>query len=329
MKKPSVKRLPIPMGRLHDSASVAEVEPYEDRLAREREWAMSEGSKFFQGESGVQHALTKIAQKLRELGIDYVVVGGMAMFKHGYRRFTDDIDLLVTRDGLKEIHQKLEGLGYLRAFQGSKNLRDAEHGVKIEFLLSGEFPGDGKPKPVAFPIPASVAEEIDGIRYINLQGLIELKLASGMTNSERMRDLADVIELIKALTLSLTFADTLHPYVQEKYKQLWSDAHPPAKRYITLVRNKWLTAEAESLEDMIEGLQCAADTLRLMLADGVTLDSGGGTSDDYAYLVTTDPVVAKKYDMHDERDFWENDDEYEEQVVDDKDAQEYPLTDER
>lgn len=41
-----------------------------------------------------------------------------------------------------------------------------------------------------------------------------------------------------------------------------------------------------------------------MLADGVTLDPEGGTSDDYAYLVTSDPVIAKKYDMHDESEFW-------------------------
>jgi hypothetical protein len=311
MKKPSVKRQPRSMARFQGSSIVTDVEPYEHRLDREREWAMSEGSRFFQGQSEVQHALKKITQKLGELGIDYVVVGGMALFQHGYRRFTDDVDLLVTREGLKEIHQKLEGLGYLPPFQGSKNLRDTENGVKVEFLVSGEFPGDGKPKPVAFPSPESVAHEIEGIRYINLPALIELKLASGMTNSERMKDLADVIELIKALDLAPTFADSLNPFVQDKYKQLWEDAHPPAKRYIALWRNKGLTAEAKSLEEMIEALQSAANALRAMLADGVTLDSGGGKADDYAYLVTTDPIIAKKYDMHDEKEFLEADGEQE------------------
>ena len=54
---------------------------------------------------------------------------------------------------LSAIHAKLEGLGYVPPFSGSKNLRDTEHGVRIEFLIAGEFPGDGKPKPVAFPEP--------------------------------------------------------------------------------------------------------------------------------------------------------------------------------
>jgi hypothetical protein len=329
MKTPHLKRLPRTIAGLKGSTHGTEVEPYEKRLERDREWAMSEGSKFFQGQSEIQHALKKIALKLRDLGIDYVIVGGMAMFQHGYRRFTEDVDLLVTRDGLKDIHRELEGLGYLPPFQGSKNLRDAENGVKIEFLVAGEFPGDGKPKPVAFPNPASVAQEIDGIRYINLPALIELKLASGITNSERMKDLADVIELIKALDLRLTFADTLNSFVQAKYRQLWDDAHPTAKRYITLWRNKWLTADAQSLQDMIEKLQAAAETLRAMLADGVTLDSQGAASNDYAYLVTTDPVIAKKYNMHDEKEFWGDKGEDEENDVIDKGIQKPPETEDR
>ena len=234
MKQPTTKERLRSIAPFQAASSVTGVENYEHRLGSDREWAMSEGSRFFQGTSEVHLTLSKITQRLNEMGVDYVVVGGMAMFQHGYRRFTEDVDLLVTREGLKEIHQKLEGLGYRCPFQGSKNLRDTEHGVKVEFLLTGEFPGDGKPKPVAFPTPASVADEIGGIRYINLQTLIELKLASGMTSSERMKDLADVVELIKALNLPFGLGDTLNPFVQDKYKQLWQDAHPPAKRYVAL-----------------------------------------------------------------------------------------------
>ena len=278
-----------------------DIESYEDRLDRDREWAMSEGSIFFQGKSEVQQTLKKIANKLGELGIDYVVVGGMAMFQHGYRRFTDDVDLLVTREGLKEIHQRLEGLGYLPPFQGSKSLRDVENGVTIEFLVTGDFPGDGKPKPVAFPIPGSVVHEMDGIRYISLHALIELKLASGMTNPERMRDLADVIELIKALDLPLAFADSLNFFVRDEFKRLWHVAHPPAKRYIILWPRGQHTPRAKSLEDLIVRFASATAVLRSMIADGVTLDSE--YSDDYFCLQTTDPVIAKKYDMHDETEF--------------------------
>src|SRR5262245_43084920 len=150
----------------------------------------------FEKESAVHKALQKITKKLDELAIPYAVVGAMAMFFHGFRRFTEDVDLLVTREGLRLIHERLEGLGYLPAFQGSKNLRDAELGVRSEFLVAGDYPGDGRPRPVAFPAPDTVAVERDGVRCVRLPSLIELKLASGATPGRR-KDLGDVQELIR------------------------------------------------------------------------------------------------------------------------------------
>ena len=144
----------------------------------------------------------------------------MALVVHGYDRTTVAIDVLVTRDGLKAAQESLTGLGYVPPFAGSQNLRDAQTGVQIEFLVAGQFPGDGRPKPVAFPDPASVAVEIDGIRYVSLTTLVELKLASGMTNSGRLRDLADVQELIRVLRLPAAYASQLDPYVRGKYLEL-------------------------------------------------------------------------------------------------------------
>jgi len=92
--------------------------------------------------------------------------------------------------------------------------------VRIEFLVSGQYPGDGKSKPVAFPDPATAAVEIGGIKYLRLEKLIELKLASGMTNPGRLKDLADVQELIRVLKLGTDFQTRLDPYVQPKFQEL-------------------------------------------------------------------------------------------------------------
>jgi hypothetical protein len=199
----------------------AGVPVYEELLNRDGRWAMDQGGFHFQEQSDVQKTLRRIAHRLGDLGIDYAVAGGMALFKHGFRRFTEDVDILVSRESLRVIHEHLEGLGYVPPFSGSKNLRDTESGVRIEFLVAGEFPGDGKPKPVAFPDPARVGVDIDGIRYLSLPSLVELKLASGMTNLSRLKDLADVIELIKTRGLPVEFANDLDPYVREKYLELW------------------------------------------------------------------------------------------------------------
>ncbi len=260
---------------------------------------MDEGDRFFQGTSEAHRTLKRIAKKLGELGIDYVVVGGMAMFQHGYRRFTEDVDLLVTREGLKEVHRKLDGVGYVPPFQRSKNLRDTESGVKIEFLVTGEYPGDGKPKPVSFPTPAEVAEEINGIRCINLAALVELKLASGMTSTERAKDLLDVIEMIKVLGLSPDFAERLKPFVREEYSQLWHDANPPTKRYVALWPIKGIAPSAKSPQEIVAKLQ-SDNAFRAMIADGAAPDLAKSKLDQYLYMTASDPAVARKYNMHDE-----------------------------
>ncbi len=203
---------------------------YTQRMNADINWALREGSMFFQGEGEVQKSLRRITARLNALGIDYAVVGGMALFLHGFYRFTEDVDILVTSEGLKKLHEVLEGSGYRPPFTGSKNLRDTENGVRIEFLVAGEFPGDGKPKPVAFPEPGSVSTELDGIQMLNLESLIELKLASGLSGLGRRKDLADVQEVIKMLSLTEAMAERLNPYVQEVYRELWQELEAARKQ---------------------------------------------------------------------------------------------------
>ncbi len=202
---------------------------YEQKLNADLRWALQEGSMHFDKASAVHKSLNKITRRLAELDIPYAVVGGMALFLHGFRRFTEDVDLLVTRESLATIHKELEGLGYVPPFQGSKQLRDTETGVRIEFLVAGDYPGDGKPKPIAFPNPADVAIELAGIRCIQLPRLIELKLASG-TAPGRLKDLGDVQTLIRQLNLPVELADQLDPSVRELYRRFWEDVQVSLKQ---------------------------------------------------------------------------------------------------
>jgi hypothetical protein len=73
---------------------------------------LREGSNFFMKRGGIYETLTKITERLREEKIDYVVIGAMALSAHGFRRFTKDVDLLTTPEGLDAIHQRLVGRGY-------------------------------------------------------------------------------------------------------------------------------------------------------------------------------------------------------------------------
>lgn len=99
-----------------------------------------------------------------------------------------------------------------------------------ERLVSGAREADrffmkkSKEKPVAFPDPAKAAVRGERFALLPLADLLELKIASGMTAPHRLRDLADAIELIRVNALEESFAESLHPYVQEKFRELWKAA---------------------------------------------------------------------------------------------------------
>ncbi len=167
-------------------------------------------------------ALEKLCQDLESRSIEYMLIGAVALIAHGYARFTEDIDLVLTREGLGKFHNELIGLGYRPAYDGArKNFRMTQENVPIEIIVAGEYPGDGKPKPVAFPEPHSASIKIEGIHVVTLDKLIELKLASGMTAGDRLKDLADVQELIKARGLGREIAERLDPFVRDEYLRLY------------------------------------------------------------------------------------------------------------
>ena len=176
------------------------------------------------GTAEVQNALKKLTGVLDAAGIPYAIAGAMALNEHGYVRVTVDVDVLLTRDGLERLKQAVLGRGYVEKFPGSKGLRDTEHGVTIDVLLAGEFPGDGKPKSVRFPDPAAVAVRSEHGAFLPLETLIELKLASGLSAPHRLKDLADVLELIRAAGLPESLADRLDASVRAKYHELWTAA---------------------------------------------------------------------------------------------------------
>jgi hypothetical protein len=183
--------------------------------------AYEEGLRFFRGVGLMNDTLKRLAADLETNGIEYNLIGAIALNQHGYQRFTQDIDVLMTKEGLKRFTEKLVGRGYRPAFEGAtRKFRSTAENVPIEVITSGEYPGDGKPKPVVFPDPQESSVEIDGIKTVTLEKLVELKLASGMTGMGRRKDLADVQELIRVRDLDASFSERLDPSVREIYLEL-------------------------------------------------------------------------------------------------------------
>jgi hypothetical protein len=199
-----------------------------DTLAADREarfWAgVEEAGRFFMGRSDAQQALARLAAVLEDTGIPYAIVGAMALNEWGYRRVTVDVDVLLTPDGLRRLKERVLGRGYVEKFPGSRGMRDTVADVDVDVVLAGEFPGDGKPKPVAFPDPAEVAVRGERVALLPLAKLVELKLASGTSAPHRLKDLADVLELVRAAGLPRELGGELDPSVRAKYDELWQAA---------------------------------------------------------------------------------------------------------
>jgi hypothetical protein len=190
-----------------------------------RFWAAAEeATRFFMGQADVQRALVRLADNLDQLGIPYAVMGAMALNEWGYRRVTVDVDVLLTSDGLTRLKAAVLGRGYLEKFPGSRGLRDVTNDVTIDVVLAGDYPGDGKPKAVAFPDPARVAVRGERVALLPLPTLLELKLASGISAPHRLKDLADVLEVIRALDLARELGSQLDASVRDKYDELWQAA---------------------------------------------------------------------------------------------------------
>jgi hypothetical protein len=180
---------------------------------------------FFMEQSPVHDTMRRLSLALRDIGIPFAIAGAMAANAHGHKRTTGNVDILLHPEGFNAFKERWTGLDGCDLFEGSKGFRDTLNNVKVNVLLTGQYPGDGLPKPVMFPPPESVSEmSADGLSYINLATLLELKLASGMTADHRPRDLDDVIQLIRANRLPQEYAERLNPYVRERFRELWGAA---------------------------------------------------------------------------------------------------------
>lgn len=177
--------------------------------------------RFFMGQAEAQQALYKLTAKLEADGIPYAIIGALALNEYGHRRVTVDVDLIMREEDLTRFKQLHLGKGYTERVPGTGKLLDAELNVPIDVLSTGRFPGDDKPKPIAFPDPSKVALRGAKFALLPMERFIELKLASGMVAPHRAKDLVDIQELIRSAGLARSVAEDLDPWVRAKFLELW------------------------------------------------------------------------------------------------------------
>lgn len=167
---------------------------------------------FFQKNDPVHKSMRRIVKRLEKAKIPYAIVGGMAVNAHGHHRTTDDLNVLLTAEGLAEFRKRFVPKQYETHSRLPRRFTDRTHQVSIDFLVTGLFPGSGKPGPIAYPDPATVRVGIEDAQVLDLQNLVQLKLAA-----RRYQDFADVVSLIRVHQLDESFLDRLHPSVRRDF----------------------------------------------------------------------------------------------------------------
>jgi hypothetical protein len=176
-----------------------------------------EKAKFLRKSSGstdIEKTLQRAVKALADRGIPSLVVGGYAVQENGYPRYTTDVDIVVPEVALAISWLSISGF---KENQGSTmTVTDRTTKVEVDLLPAG---GNVGPGPLNLPIPVKVTMNPN---IADLRTLLEIKLSSYMGSpGSRLKDAADVVELIKANNLPRDLA--IHPDVRDTYLQLWDN----------------------------------------------------------------------------------------------------------
>src|SRR5687768_11793867 len=117
---------------------------------------LKEISRFFLGKDEVHLAMRRLVRRLDRAGINYALIGGMAVNAHHYRPTTNDVEVLLPPDGLAAFRQRFVPRWYAPVPDRARRFTERSGGVRIDVLLTGLYPGSGRPGPFAFPDPETV-----------------------------------------------------------------------------------------------------------------------------------------------------------------------------
>ena len=149
-----------------------------------------------------------------------MVIGGYAVQQYGYRRFTEDVDVVVSRR--QAARDYLVTTGFFKPVAGSQmTIVDRETGVAVDLLPAGR-----QDSPSAFPYPDPDKSAMQsGIRYVDFEELVALKLSTG-----RSKDSADIVELAKINKLPADMMQGYSATVVQAYAKAWQQAQDEIAR---------------------------------------------------------------------------------------------------
>jgi len=158
-----------------------------------------------------EYHLPAITWDLEEIGVEYCVVGGLALRFHNLLRATDKVEILVSRATYAKIPDQLIGCGYEKR-PGSQHLYYVmtSLAIPLNVYVEGEDVGG-----LRLPNPKEVCVRFLGRNYCTLEFLVEWLVRAG--------DRSNLAELITENDLTEEFAHRLDPDVRSRYIEILKD----------------------------------------------------------------------------------------------------------
>jgi len=143
--------------------------------------------------------IQEIVKQAGDAGIPFLVIGGYAVFAHGYVRSTDDLDLIVQRGCRAPLSKLLGGLGMTiknDAVNFAQFDPPDENGMEVDLMFVSE---DVFSHLEQAAVEATV--EATPVRVVSLLHLIALK-CHALQHSKSLRRLKDMDDLLQLILVN-------------------------------------------------------------------------------------------------------------------------------
>jgi len=144
------------------------------------------------GESRLFAQLRELHAALDAAKVPYMLIGGFAVNIHGYVRATHDLDIMVLADDSNLLHDTLCGLAYSAIDRRADLACYFRGNDRLDVLYAR--------RPIGRRLLAQARHaDLNGLNVptISVEGLLGLKIQAFSDDQRRIRDLTDMMELVK------------------------------------------------------------------------------------------------------------------------------------
>jgi len=136
--------------------------------------------------------IADVAAALRESGVPFALIGGLALASYKVVRATQDVDLLVAAEQADAAETALVTLGYRRLHRSDDDASYVRGDERVDFLYAR--------RPAARRLLGSARElatVLGTLRVVSAEGLIGFKLQALVNDPARTQDLEDIRRLLR------------------------------------------------------------------------------------------------------------------------------------